>query len=936
MEGAGPDDPVTMHGWGADRAVRASVLRHLLVNEEWPVHARGPVLRGLPIYGSLDLAGATLRSPLQLVGCYIPDPIVLSYATVSLLVLTGCTFAGLQGDGLIVTGHLDLTGSELTAPLRLASADIAGGLCCRGAQLTNPDEDGKVLIADDINVRSYVLLDGGFTAAGTVSMTRATVGYLSCRYARMGAGNGSNALFAERLRVGGEMFLDTVPGETGFTAEGTVWLAGADIGGSLSCGGAQLNGFDKHGNALFGGGMKVGGNLSFDDAFTATGAIDLRGADIVGNLTCRRARFNGTNGDGNALFADRTRIGGHALLNGGITAAGAVYLVDADIRGNLECRGARLNGANNDGKALNGERMKVGSDVYLDQGFTATGTTSLRRALISGQFSCRGARLVARKGADALSAERMKVGDDVFLDTLVGSSRFLAVGGISLVGAEIVGNLSCTGAWLAVAGRDGKAMAGAGIKVGGDLSLDDAFTAAGAIDLRGADIVSNLNCRRARIDGTNGDGNALNADSAKVGGHVLLTGGFTAAGVIYLLDADIAGNLECRGAHLTNPGFGGRALNAERMKVGGDVYFDTPADMSGFNAEGTIYLLGAHIDGILSCRGATLTRPGKDGNSLFGERIRVGGNVYLSQGFSAGGTLRLGAATVGGALEIAPRKLTEDEAETALDAAGAKIFGKLRWIPEEQATGQVNLEGTAVGQLEDSWTGPYGSERPNGYWPSDGRLRLDGLTYDHITGQHPVSVDQRLRWIRSQYEPNSGSIFATQPYKQLAKVYREAGKDTEYRRVAIAQRRDLRQYGNLRWYRRAFNWLLDVLIGYGYQTWKAMVYLAVLYALVLAFSIGARSHDAIVPIQNTALLYPSPSAQHCANQYPCFNPFGYAIDTVIPLINVHQADFWGPDASTPWGSAGVIIAYVSTGLGWLLATFAVAGFTGLVRSTDLY
>ena len=102
------------------------------------------------------------------------------------------------------------------------------------------------------------------------------------------------------------------------------------------------------------------------------------------------------------------------------------------------------------------------------------------------------------------------------------------------------------------------------------------------------------------------------------------------------------------------------------------------------------------------------------------------------------------------------------------------------------------------------------------------------------------------------------------------------------------------------------------------------------------FFIGAKGHDAMIPAQNTAFLYPTPTAEHCASQYPCFNPFGYAIDTVIPLINVHQAEFWDPDASTSWGAAGVVVTYVGTGLGWLLATFAVAGFTGLVRNTDLY
>ena len=85
-------------------------------------------------------------------------------------------------------------------------------------------------------------------------------------------------------------------------------------------------------------------------------------------------------------------------------------------------------------------------------------------------------------------------------------------------------------------------------------------------------------------------------------------------------------------------------------------------------------------------------------------------------------------------------------------------------------------------------------------------------------------MEQRLAWIRSQYQPPAGSgsaVFATQPYEQLAAVYRQAGQDDQARKVAIARRADLRKYGNLNRYRRFGNWFLDWTIKYGYQTWRA-------------------------------------------------------------------------------------------------------------------
>ena len=140
--------------------------------------------------------------------------------------------------------------------------------------------------------------------------------------------------------------------------------------------------------------------------------------------------------------------------------------------------------------------------------------------------------------------------------------------------------------------------------------------------------------------------------------------------------------------------------------------------------------------------------------------------------------------------------------------------------------------------------------------------------------------------------------FAAQPYEQLASVYRHAGQDTEARRVAIARRSDLRKYGNLSPPRRIGNWLLDKSIKYGYQTWRAVAGLISLYVIVLALSIFAQHHGLIVPVGNLTNLHPTPVPTRCVGNYPCFYPAGYAIDTVIPIINVHQAAYWGPSGHT--------------------------------------
>jgi hypothetical protein len=182
---------------------------------------------------------------------------------------------------------------------------------------------------------------------------------------------------------------------------------------------------------------------------------------------------------------------------------------------------------------------------------------------------------------------------------------------------------------------------------------------------------------------------------------------------------------------------------------------------------------------------------------------------------------------------------------------------------------------------------------------------------------------------------NTPTVFATQPYEQLANVYEQAGQDAEARTIAIARRRDLRQYGYLSPAGRLGNWLLDFAIRYGYQTWRAVFALAVVFvAAVVVFSIARHHGNLIVPIKDITNGHAAPTATHCISPYPCFYPVGYAIDTVIPIINVHQAEFWGPDGHAPWGHALVVFTWVCTVLGWALVTLVVAGYTGLVRKTD--
>src|SRR5712691_339243 len=183
------------------------------------------------------------------------------------------------------------------------------------------------------------------------------------------------------------------------------------------------------------------------------------------------------------------KVGSGVFLDQGFTATGAVRLLGADITGQLSCQGAKLTGSDNNGSALIADGIKVRGGVFLTR-LTATGAVRLVGADINTQLTCWGAQLTGRdSNGDALAADEMKVSGSVLLNEVS-----TAAGAIRLTGADISGPLAC--------------------------SHDELFTVGGAVRLAGADITGQLTCRGARITGCDNDGDALAAYGMKVSDRV--------------------------------------------------------------------------------------------------------------------------------------------------------------------------------------------------------------------------------------------------------------------------------------------------------------------------------------------------------------------------------------------------------------------------------
>ncbi|MGH3321151.1 MAG: hypothetical protein ACRDN9_13425 [Streptosporangiaceae bacterium] len=470
-----------------------------------------------------------------------------------------------------------------------------------------------------------------------------------------------------------------------------------------------------------------------------------------------------------------------------------------------------------------------------------------------------------------LFAEHVRTTGNLRLD------RLAARGEIRLLGSRIDGGLALDGAHVSNPG--GRALHGDLLTVGQLLSCRGGFTAEGEVRLVGARIGGQLILNGARL--VNPSGRALMAYGLTVDQAATFLEGFSAEGEVHLVGGHVAGQLDLEGARLANSG--GAALNADALTVGQDMMC-----RHGFSAEGEVRLMGARIGGYLDLTGAYLTNPA--GVALRAGMVAVDRAMLLRGGFTAEGEVRLAGASVGVSLELIGALLTS-RTGVALAAESLTVGLAMFLLPGRPPEGAVDLTNARVGAFRDD----------PATWPAT--LHLRGFVYETLENEQ-VGVRARLRWLRRH--PGG---YAPQLYDQLAAAYRRAGREEAARRVAISKH----------WYRgrqlgalgRLWNRLLYMTVGYGYRTWLAAVWLA---GLTVAGSWGfALAHPAhMIPVTSSA---------------PEFNPVGYTLDVLLPIVDLGQQQAWQPQGAALYWS------WVLIGVGWALTTAVVAGVTNVLRRT---
>jgi hypothetical protein len=511
--------------------------------------------------------------------------------------------------------------------------------------------------------------------------------------------------------------------------------------------------------------------------------------------------------------------------------------------------------------------------------------------------------------------------------------RFLILGGdegsrlhekgLRLSGARVVGRLDLEGC-----------------RIPRDIGLKDCLFDASPV-LRSA-VITNL-----FLDGSSLPG--LQADRLEARGEISMRSA-TLTGQIRLPGARIGGNIEADAVTVALPQE--VAFHADGLEVRGGIL------LRGADIRGSINLSGARVGADVNAAGARMERP--EGVAFDGEGIAARGDLVL-KGATIVGEVRLWGADFGGNVHCAAARLTQPGGY-CLRLNRANIGGGFFLRENASVDGVLDLTAAAIGAIYDD----------EASWPQRGNLLLNRCRYDAFIGG-PVDAESRLDWLARQVPKRWQEDFWPQPYEQLSTVLRDMGHDEDARAVLIEkerlQRRARRARAKSPWLRAALvanDGILAATVRYGRQPLYAFVWLFLFWAIGAAVFDFANRNGALKPnspvvlrslewtmcaLEQTDSRY-MPSAgqviagraetgqsqmacflnQPEASSYPEFHPWMYSLDTLLPVTELGQGEYWRPDPSKPKGSFVLHYFFFQSVIGWALSLLAIAGFSGLVKS----
>ncbi|WP_425474411.1 hypothetical protein [Saccharopolyspora hirsuta] len=811
---------------------------------------------------ALELIGARIVGDLDLSDCSVSVP----------MVFRGCRF---EGDVLLDdarTSRIHMEDCEIGS-VRAARLRCEGPLWLRGLQKTGRIDLEDAHIGGDLDLAGSRVGNDGVA----VNLMAAQVdGDLVAKNVdlrgtfHLPGAVVSGRLLLEQAKIANESGI-AVDGKSadvslGIDARlarftGKLQFAGARLGGDLNLQGAQ---HDRPGAcAIDFSGAEVRGSAFLRGGFSCRGVLDCRHATISGQLRLDRSAVTDPHpGSGVAIALDWADIAGGVEATEPVALDGAINLVGTRVGGVFRIRGGQLNGR--DGRAINAVAAAFGAGFRLE-------------------------------GASRLSSEiRMTactISGDVMLDGLEGTSFHLASSTVSGVVSICSGKLVAPG---------GTALHIATSEISGDLMLTDLELLGDACQpAEGAEAPSSsadLLVSTAQLSDTTVRGR-LHAGSLRCSGEVRLV------------------NLVV--PHVT---FHGAALRAPGALVisGSNLTVDTLV-LAELSAVGGVVLSSCEIGHVLRVTSAVITGGSRrldleevGSFSLDLTGTKIGRQLNMAGSFFEDKVI-LADAAVGQDVRLDDARLGGRNG-CALDATRLEA-SVLRLLPATAPGGAVRLANANVGLLIDRATS----------WPREHEVDLSGFTYGRLSAE--VTLADRLSWLKL-----ATPQFVPGPYEQLANCLTAAGDKDGARTVRLAAVRrsyrdvppGLRDTRSVRRriryvFRRAWGCLQDSVLGYGYRSARALVLFVVLWVVGgAAFALGS----------GPCLRAGAPQAGPCpvkADEHPSWDPFLYALDLLIPLLDLGHEKAWdviGPSKAVMW------VLMVS---GWVLATAIIAAASRTLR-----
>jgi hypothetical protein len=337
---------------------------------------------------------------------------------------------------------------------------------------------------------------------------------------------------------------------------------------------------------------------------------------------------------------------------------------------------------------------------------------------------------------------------------------------------------------------------------------------------------------------------------------------------------------------------------------------------NGFRSDGGVTFMDARSQGFDFSNAAFYF---KGGPALIMDRVRVDGAVYLVDDVVDGVT-SLSGANIDSQLVFAETRFQPDS-HVVLEHA--KIGTDLV-LTKMQGKPSIDLRDTSAGLLVDD----------EGSWPTQGQLFLEGFSYDRLISTSPHDAQSRIRWLSLQAAvPGTAEAaadgFIPQPYEELAKVLSAAGDVDGAHTVLIAMEKDHLERGQLNFASKIRWWVTGPTIGFGYAPWRAGYSGAIFLSIgFLLATIGYRK-GLMIPRDEKAFEF---FEEHLTEPrvppyFPAFSSVLFSLDTVVPIVNFGQRDYWRASNAILRG-----LLYVLVVLGWALALIFAAGINQMLKT----